>query len=492
MPDIDLIIIWLAAIVGAYVFLFWIAPWWARRTPNDLDDVVVGVLQRPLLFCLCLWALTSLADHVAPLAGTLETLHRAINILLIGAITWSIWRLVRATVLYYGRRLARRTEANFDDVLIPVLDILAPVVILGTGAILMLRRLGADITTMVLTTGASAVIIGLALGDMIKNILGGLILLIDTPFRFGDLIVWDGAVCQIKQIGLRVTTLYNTEDHSDVFLPNSLLASAKLTNITRPSPDLRMPVDVEIADAGHIPQAKAILLEMAESNPYVLGDVAHKLDVTKRALAAVGRNGVRARELRWGLMALRHELNVDRYLAEIDRLLGMLYNTVHGAEKGGLTATELADISEQLNAFDAYDDKLVTAVRLWARARTVDPQLEAYPGDRERLLADAEARLLAYQGRLAELRRHLKDPNLFDAQRIDDLIVELRDWLPQMFKLITPAWKYPFVAVVHAGAGGAALRLYVYVDDIHLERFMRRQRVVTALREAACERLRGL
>ncbi len=40
---------------------------------------------------------------------------------------------------------------------------LAPVVIVGTGAILMLRMIGADLSTVVLTTGASALIVGLAL-----------------------------------------------------------------------------------------------------------------------------------------------------------------------------------------------------------------------------------------------------------------------------------------------------------------------------------------
>ena len=64
--------------------------------------------------------------------------------------------------------------------------------------------------------------------------------------------------------------------------------------------------------------------------------------------------------------------------------------------------------------------------------------------------------------------------------------------LGHSFKHITPAWKYPFLSVVQAGPGGASLRLYVYVDDIHLERFMRRQRVITDLREKTVARLQEL
>ncbi len=52
MPDIYLMFTWAGAILGAYVLLFWILAWWARRTPNDIDDVVVGVLQWPVLLFL--------------------------------------------------------------------------------------------------------------------------------------------------------------------------------------------------------------------------------------------------------------------------------------------------------------------------------------------------------------------------------------------------------------------------------------------------------
>ncbi len=492
MPHLGLVLVWLAAILGAYLVLFWLAPRWARRTADDVDDVVVGVLQKPLLFIICLWAVINLAGHADLAVSLRAAIQRAANLSLIAAITWTVWRLVRDTVLYYGRSLARRTEANFDDVLFPVLEVLAPVVILGTGAILMLRLLGADIGTVVLTTAGSAVIVALALGDMIKNVLGGLILLIDTPFRFGDLIIWDGVVCQIRRIGLRVTTLYNTEDHSEIFLPNSLLAASKLTNITRPSPDLRMSIDLSLADAARIPQARAALLELADSNPYVLGDVSRKLEAMKRALTALDPASDRARELQWGIIALRHEQQLDRQLAEVSRILQNLLATIRQAERGGLTAAETAAISAQLDTLEACDDRLQAAIRLWARARAIDPQLQRYPHDGQRLLSEADSHLLAYQHRLAELRRHLKNPGLFQAQRLDDLVAELQEWLPRNFKLITPAWKHPFMATTGAGAHGAALRLYVYVDDIHLERFVRRQRVITALREDAAALLRAI
>jgi MscS family membrane protein len=489
MPDIYLVLTWAGAIVGAYVLLFWILAWWARRTPNDIDDVVVGVLQWPVLLFLLLTAVTVLTNRSTLSDAIKHPVADAANILRIGVATWAVWRVTRDTILYYGRRLAKRSEASFDDVLIPVLDVLAPVVIGGVGAILMLRLLGADISTVVLTTGGAAVVVGLALRDTLGNILGGLVLLVDTPFRFGDLIVWDGVVCQIRRIGLRVTTLYNTEDHADIYVPNSVLSAAKLANLTRPSPDLRVSIPVKVPDSVAIAHAKTLLYDLADANPHVLGDLSRKLDTMKSVLESLDPASDAARQLKWGISALRRERQLDGRLARMTTLLERLLAVIRKAEKGGLSAEERALIAQELATLDEYDERVKKSMRLWAQARIRDLQLRRFPEDRERLLSDAEARVHALERHLDDLRHHLERPNLYDMQRLDDLVAAFRDWLPTLFKAVTPAWKHPFVGLKEGGASDMTLHLVVYVDDIHLEGFLRCQRVVTALSEAATARL---
>lgn len=492
MPALVLFLPWLIGIAIAALTLFLILPWWARRTPNDIDDVIVGVVQRPAFIILVFLALQKLTA-ASTLADPWRTVVlRGCHLVLIAAITWGIWQLVRSTILYYGHELAKRSESNFDDVLVPVLDVLAPMIIIVTGAVLMLRLLGVDISTVVLTAGGAALIVGLALRDTLGNILGGIWLLIDTPFRFGDLVVWDNVVCQIKRIGLRVTTLYNTEDHSDIFVPNTSLAANKLTNLTRPSPDLRMPIDVVLANPALLEEAKSVLYYLADANPYILGDLPKKLVAMKHALAEADPRSELARELKWGLSALRREYAVDRLLAKMDLVLLRLLETIRQMEKGGLSRTELATLNQQVDALDASDEPLKAAVRRWAAARTRDPHLRAYPADREMLLKDAEKRILTYEQRLAHLRQHLKRPTLYEAQRLDDVVSAFRAWLPVGFKHVTPAWKHPLIAITQTVPAFVALRLFIYVDDIQLEGFVRRLRVTNHLKEQAMEQLQKL
>ncbi|GAB4403725.1 MAG: hypothetical protein Kow00123_15120 [Anaerolineales bacterium] len=492
MLDWGMVLSWLGAIAGAAILLFGLLAWWARRTPNDIDDVVVGVLQWPTLLLLILTAIISLTNRSALTDGGKATINTVANLLRIGITTWAVWRLMRDSVLYYGRRLAQRSESSFDDVLVPVLDVLAPVIIGGVGAILMLRLLGADISTVALTTGGAALIVGLALRDTLGNILGGLTLLIDTPFRFGDLIIWDGVVCQIRRIGLRVTTLYNTEEHCDIYVPNSVLAATKITNLTRPSPDLRVTLEVAVPDNVPLERAEAILREVSDANPYILGDLPTKLGAMRRALAECDPKSPRGRELRWGISALRRERQLDLRQARMMALLDRLLAVIRGAEKGGLSSDERAAIVKELDALDAYDEQLKTAMRAWARARAQDPQLRRFPDDAARLLDDAESRIRALARHTNDLRHHLKNPSLYEAQRLDDMVAAFRNWLPASFKPVTPAWKCPLVALRRASAAGRLLHLSLYVDDIHLEGFLRRPRAVTAVSEAVAARLHAV
>lgn len=491
MPNMSLILSWLGAVVGAGILLFGLLAWWARRTPNDIDDVLVGVLQWPVVLLLALTAAVNLTHHSALTDAAKATMGTVLNLLRIGVTTWGVWRLVRDTVLYYGRQLARRSESSFDDVLLPVLDVLAPVVVGGVGAILALRLLGADVSTVVLTTGGAALIVGLALRDTLGNILGGLTLLIDTPFRFGDLIIWDGVVCQIRRIGLRVTTLYNTEEHCDVYVPNSVLAAAKITNLTRPSPDLRVTLEVVVPDEVPLGQAEALLREVADANPYILGDLSAKLEAMRRALAECDPKSLRGRELRWGMSALRRERQLDLRQAGMMALLDRLLVVIRGAEKGGLSSGEKAAIARELDVLDAYDERLKAAMRAWARTRARDPQLHRFPADRARLVEDAESRIRSLARHTDDLRQHLTNPDLYETQRLDDRVAAFREWLSLSFKPVTPAWKFPLVALRRASTAGRLLHLSMYVDDIHLEGFLRRPRAVTAVSEAVAARLRA-
>src|SRR5690606_14921810 len=131
--------------------------------------------------------------------------------------------------------------------------------------------------TLLVAIGGAAFIAAFALQDSLSNIFSGISLLVDTPFHYGDLVIVDDKVCVIEKIGLRVTQLYSADDHMVILMPNSQMANQRLVNITRPTPALMTPIKVTVGGGNDPRKVMAVLKEVADGHPNVLGDPAVKL-----------------------------------------------------------------------------------------------------------------------------------------------------------------------------------------------------------------------
>lgn len=104
---------------------------------------------------------------------------------------------------------------------------------------------------MLLTAGASiAIAVGLAIQDLLKNVVGGIILLFDRPFQVGDKIELSNHYGEVKEIGL-LTTRIVTPDDSIVSIPNMELMNSPVSNSNSGALDCQvvteifLPMDVD-------------------------------------------------------------------------------------------------------------------------------------------------------------------------------------------------------------------------------------------------------
>ncbi len=68
--------------------------------------------------------------------------------------------------------------------------------------------------------GSAALAIGLGLQDLIKNLIGGLVVIVDRPFQTGDRVKIGEAYGEVKQIGLRSTRVL-ADNGMLITIPNS-------------------------------------------------------------------------------------------------------------------------------------------------------------------------------------------------------------------------------------------------------------------------------
>jgi len=125
--------------------------------------------------------------------------------------------------------------------------------------------IGVDVKAVLGTAGIAGVAIGFASQTSLSNLISGLFLVLEHPFRSGDWIEVEGTSGYVHSVGL-LSTYIRTFDNRLVRIPNEVLAKSKLVNYTQ-YPIRRLDLDISVSckeDAGRVMQ---IFREVVASNP---------------------------------------------------------------------------------------------------------------------------------------------------------------------------------------------------------------------------------
>ncbi|MFC1786680.1 mechanosensitive ion channel family protein [Halobacteriota archaeon] len=241
----------------------------AARTKIKGVDVLIKTIKGPLYILILL-----LGIHLAltivkfPFLTQIGLVFR-----IIGAIlgTWVAYNIVPALMNEYGRSMAKRTKTNIDDVIIPVLAKVVKLFLLIIGILLILNILEINITPLLAGMGIAGLAIALALQDTLSNMFSGFYMMIDHPFKLGDrIILGEGELYEVRDVGLRSTRLYDIINHTMVTIPNSEFSKMKLTNQVQPDRRLKLLIPIGVAYGSDIDKVKRILLDITKEAPNVL------------------------------------------------------------------------------------------------------------------------------------------------------------------------------------------------------------------------------
>jgi small-conductance mechanosensitive channel len=108
----------------------------------------------------------------------------------------------------------------------------AKLAIVITGTIIALQQVGFDLTAFVAGLGIIGFTLGFALQDVSKNLIAGVLLLLQQPFDIGDTVEAGGFAGIITNINLRATEM-QTFDGILVMIPNTVVYSKPVKNFNR-------------------------------------------------------------------------------------------------------------------------------------------------------------------------------------------------------------------------------------------------------------------
>jgi MscS family membrane protein len=200
----------------------------ASGTKSKIDDAIVKAVATPLQIIpvvIGVYASLQILD-VDPVAEGYA--NKVIQSIITLTVFWTLARAVTALEFVFdGVRDA--LSASAVDWMIKALQFI--LIALGLGAVA--QQWGIAIAPLLAGLGVFGIAIGLGAQDLFKNLISGLLIITEKRFVPGEWIAVDGTVeGTVEKINFR-STLIRRFDKSPVYVPNSKLSDAVLTNFSR-------------------------------------------------------------------------------------------------------------------------------------------------------------------------------------------------------------------------------------------------------------------
>ena len=483
-----------------YIFLFHVLRPIFRQLEKDIALVSLNVSAYPIIVIFLLLSL-KLTLHKFSLSNLTQTFERILTASLIIAISYWLVELFKEVFIYYLKQYTQQTEVMWDDVLLPLLEAVIPFIIFLVGGVLVLKSFGVDLTGIWVALGGATFIIGFAVKDILANFFSGIVLLIDTPFQFGDVLcLEDGSVGMLRRIGVRVTQVYLFDNHCDVYIPNSILQNQNIVNLSRPTSYYYYSTSLEIPAECDINYAKKIMKQTILAHPDTLGDIDKKLELFDKYYQDETSDIKLNEQQQIGRLRLLAEREVNLKLEEIEYDLEALVVTLQFAEKGGLTQDEINNIQQEYRqilvligleiitsneeSFSTLtiqetkrSDSLIKLVKEWYRVWIKDPNLREE--DLYIIPEEWERKVNLLKKRIQRLYQKISNPQR-EETRLDDYVLELINWLQERFKE-RKKWQNPQIWITSVNHDEGYLyyefKLNFFVDDIKLEYGKRGERI---------------
>jgi MscS family membrane protein len=203
---------------------------YVSKTTNNFDNSLVFSMEGPAKFfpiVLGFFVSTSYLTIETQAAEFLETINRSLITILI---FWTFHQIIGplSVVIRSVGDLLSRDLINWIIKAIKVL-----IIILGLAAVLELW--GIKIGPIIAGLGLFGVAVALGAQDLFKNLISGILVLVEKRFKIGDWILVEGIIEGIvEKIGFRSTTIRKF-DKSLAIIPNFQFAENAVVNVSETS-----------------------------------------------------------------------------------------------------------------------------------------------------------------------------------------------------------------------------------------------------------------
>ncbi|WP_108388021.1 mechanosensitive ion channel family protein [Yoonia sediminilitoris] len=196
----------------------------AAETMTPQGDALVQAARLTSGSLILVWGFGVTGIIETPLA----VLHTLASVT---AVIGATWFAIRTTGIL-GAVLQRRAEStvSYADEIVTAMAIgIIKLALLTVGLLLLAEIINLPYEGVLGGLGVGGLALAFAARETVSNVLGGILLLTDRPFRRGDLIETDGQLATVETVGIRSTRLKRLDD-TVMIIPNAQLSDQVIVN----------------------------------------------------------------------------------------------------------------------------------------------------------------------------------------------------------------------------------------------------------------------
>jgi len=239
----------------------------ARRIRGEVDDLVIDrlipALQLTVLLIGLEWAVV---DALQPSSS--DVIEAVLVTLLL--LVWLRFALQAGNIVFGHLGSDRSSHTWVRPVMVPLFKFGYKVLLLAVVSYLLMSAWHVNLASWLASAGVAGIALGFAAKDTLANFISGIFILVDAPYKVGDMIIIDETTRgQVTEIGMRSTRLL-TRDNVEVTVPNAVIGNAKIVNESSgPTLQMRVRTTVGVAYGSDVDEVRNVLREAATGLEHV-------------------------------------------------------------------------------------------------------------------------------------------------------------------------------------------------------------------------------
>jgi small-conductance mechanosensitive channel len=233
-----------------------------RRAPTPFDGAFLDTIEREFRWLVALLLARYAIKHLGFFDDRVRTiLGDAIFLLGLVLVTHMTFKLIHFAGQWYIDHLEPEKDRDGLDAMVQFMQRVAGALVLVIGVSIGLSHFGIDIPVILALILVIALVISIGAKGVVSDVVGGLLILSDQPFRVGDA-VWIEALDtwgEVMDVGNMRSTHIRTPDNGVMIVPNAKVIEGRVINYSYPEPSYRAQIDIGVEYGAEFDEVRRVI-----------------------------------------------------------------------------------------------------------------------------------------------------------------------------------------------------------------------------------------